>query len=107
MNQVESVAAMFSAVLREWLTDEEMDEVVLHNANELKDSDCCASHDFCDANMAMDEAFKQCGLRTNIDFPGWEAYADGGHPADESEIIAAGKLWNDAWTLAKANNFRK
>ena len=90
-----AVAFEFSEVLRNWLTLEEMDEVILRNANEYKDSDVCASHDFCDANMAMAEAFDNLGLTTTADIEDCES----------TEWIAAQDLWNTAWTIAKISSF--
>lgn len=46
---------------------------------------CCASHDFCDANDVMAEAFKEVTLR-DMD--------------TESEGDLA--LWNEAWDLARS-----
>lgn len=48
-------AQRFDAVLREWLTPAEYAEVLRRNGTP-EYSDCCASHDFCDANMAMLDA---------------------------------------------------
>ena len=54
--------------------------------------DCCASHDFCDANMVMLAAFESLGL------------------PDPLERLATGvapdfTLWNEAWELARSNKF--
>jgi hypothetical protein len=88
-----NLAREFSKVLREWLTPSQMAEVIRRNATpEYADGLCCASHDFCDANMAMDAA-----LRVN--------YADrmtGDWVTEDDELRG---LWNSAWDIAKSNGF--
>lgn len=71
---------------------------------------CCASHDFCDANMTgsflvthanmsyMMAAFEKVGIPCLTNQP--DEYYDS--PAH----IATLDLWNDAWDLAKANGPR-
>lgn len=80
-------ANTFSLVLRQWLTKEQMIEVVKRN-RETDNEALCASHDFCDANMAMLEAFTA---------------ANGHEPSAESDEDT--RLWNEAWEMAKAANF--
>jgi hypothetical protein len=86
------VALEFSNVLGAWLGPKKMREVVQLNAQE-DNPNICHSHDFCDANMAMDEAMKKLGVEPMI-------------PTDEEgmpqEIC---DLWNRAWAMAKANKF--
>lgn len=82
---ITKVANEFSKVLHEWLTDDEMKEVIKRNEDDMM---CCASHDFCDANMAMDEAFTKV---FNREF--------------DMESDHDNKIWNDAWTAAKQNQF--
>ena len=59
-------------------------EICDRNKGQYADSDICATHDFCDANMAMAQAFK--------DVTGRDADGDNGGDAT---------LWNDAWELAR------
>lgn len=87
------VASEFSKVLHRWLTKEEMTLVVARNAAETR-SGICHSHDFCDANMAMDEAFNNLGLES---LPSEEE-----HPEESAKAIA---LWNEAWAIAQAAQF--
>src|SRR5687768_5328662 len=81
----QKVADAFSAIIREWLTAEELEEVVKRNKVRSHPS-VCHSHDFCDANVAMSEAFeKLLGLSD-----------------DEVCDLATGEtrvseLWNEAW----------
>lgn len=82
------------------------------NANETSGY-ICHSHDFCDANMAMYEAFEHLGLKTNIDCEGWEEWSEWDStsssvrgeltvsPENVAKIQAATALWNEAWDMAK------
>lgn len=56
-DKVDALAKKFSTILREWLTEEEMSAVIERNRADGYPTNICHSHDFCDANMAMDEAF--------------------------------------------------
>lgn len=78
------IARAFAEILREWLSAEEMAEVLVRNAAETNPN-ICHSHDFCDPNMAMLEAFMSA---TEFDDP----------PADNV-------LWVAAWDLARAAGF--
>lgn len=80
----EAIAAKFSAILREWIGEEKVAEVVRRNAAEPHPS-ICHTHDFCDANMAMAEA--------------WERLT-GRRPQDCPE-----RLWDAAWDIAKRAGF--
>lgn len=53
-NSVEAMATVFAKVLQSWLTPEQFETVRQRNRSQ----EPCASHDFCDANMAMDAAFR-------------------------------------------------
>jgi len=88
------VALKFAEVLHEWLTPEQMRMVVARNEGQDHDDPCCASHDFCDANMAMDEAFTKA--------MGREIKADDIHGG---YVEADCDLWNGAWAIAKRMNF--
>lgn len=80
------VAAAFSRVLRAWLTPEQMASVIAKN--EAGSDRTCASHDYCDANMAMHEAFMS---------------ALGREP--DPAVSADVSLWNAAWSTAKRARF--
>lgn len=87
----EILARKFSAILCEWLTPEQIQEVV--EKNKIAIDGVCHSHDYCDANMAMDEAFVEL----------WsEGTADDTNPSQQTEDHA---LWGAAWQIAKDNNF--
>lgn len=90
-DQTKALAAAFAAILKEWASPEEW--VTMRRANAgYSDPTLCASHDFCDANMAMDEAFDKLGIAA----PGDEGCEDG-----TPEHEAACALWNAAWAMAK------
>jgi hypothetical protein len=88
-DMVTKVARDFANGLKKELSAEEMSEVVALNRGEQDDS-ICHSHDFCDANAAMAEAFKKNGQEA----PG---------VLDESD--EAMELWNSAWDYAKQHEF--
>lgn len=86
-----ALAIRFSAVLREYLGPDTMTEVITRNATPTYAGDCCASHDFCDANMAMLEAFAELA---NIE----ESEVD---LNDEEQARAM----SQAWAIAKSEAF--
>lgn len=90
-DQIPALAKAFAAILKEWASPEEWTTMRRANAAET-DPTICASHDFCDANEAMAEAFTKLGLTA----PGDEGCEDGS-PAFEETC----GLWNAAWALAK------
>jgi hypothetical protein len=84
---VRKLALAFSRTLWTWLRTERMTEVIQRNRAQA-DKSICHSHDFCDANMAMDAAFQEVLGDSYLNFG----------PAEE-------ELWDPAWDLAKANDF--
>ena len=89
----ERVAAAFARVLQGRLTPDEWREMRRRNATPryrdgLAGTGPCASQDFCDANEAMLEALRRCGVRRR---PRGE-----GGPLDPVT-----SLWNEAWRVAK------
>lgn len=90
-----TIAAHFSRVLREWLTSLEMSKVITRNRRE-RIKGVCHTHDFCDANMAMDEAFKRVLGR------GMYLIDEG---ATDEQKEADTDLWNAAWNIAKQAQF--
>jgi hypothetical protein len=87
----EALAAAFCRELSREITAEQVAEVVTRNAAETNEN-VCHSHDFCDANEVMLDAW----LSLDED-------------ADVSDIIGGDeqhKIWNEAWAIAKAGNFQ-
>ena len=84
----ENVAFHFSRIVREELA-EHLDEIRARNASPAYSGGVCATHDFCDANELMADAFKAATGRD-------------ARPELESDA----RLWSRAWGLAKAREFR-
>ena len=83
-NQVtKELAEAFAAVLNRWLTPTQFAQMQMANAQNANTLNC-ASHDYCDANMAMESAFITVLKR---------------HPSVASEEDQA--LWNSAWERAR------
>jgi len=76
----------FSALLVKYLGIEIVREIVEKNKEDV--GDWCSSHEYCDANMVMAEAFnKACGRELEMN--------------SEEDCLK----WNEAWDYAKANSF--
>lgn len=84
-----AIAFRFRGVLREWLTPQELAEADTRNRAET-DPGICHSHDHCDANMAMADAFEAV--------MGRGLFPEDGSGMSEADCI----LWNAAWDIAKA-----
>ena len=85
---VQSLALEFSHALRSELSAEEMRVVIQRNRAQLSPN-ICHSHDFCDANMVLHAVFLQHGMDA----------------ADEGGMDRWGELWDQAWNMAKAEEF--
>lgn len=79
------LADEFITVLREWLADKPERLAALESG--------ANPDDLCDANMAMDEAFKRCGRELPVDV---SEFTD--------DDFAA---WTGAYTIAKSRNFKR
>lgn len=86
--KITRLAKVFSYVLAAWHTERQMKAIVKKNKEEGPNSLICHSHDYCDANQAMIDAFETVYGR-NLDFT----------KEDDMTMIDA------AWTVAKANDF--
>lgn len=99
------LALEFSKILHEWLTPQQMNLVVSRNAKP-ENTGCCASHDFCDANVAMDDAFKRLtGVAASdtghdANGPADDTWNTGGCMSDQCH-----ELWQAAWNLAMRCQF--
>jgi len=83
------LAKEFSKILKGWLTKEELNEINYKNENNPEYQDgVCATHDYCDPNEAMLQAFKKVNRR-EFDFSS---------DKDSAEI-------NIAWNKAKQKKF--
>lgn len=86
----QALASEFASHLYLYIGRVKFEEVVRRNPTY---GEACASHDFCDANMAMLDAFEAL-------MPGIQA----------EEIMARDDLtalWNEAWAIAKASAFEE
>ncbi|WP_127128008.1 hypothetical protein [Pseudoflavitalea rhizosphaerae] len=82
------IACAFSKILKEWLTYEQLSFINKRNDSEGFNSSFCASHQFCDANMAMNEAFRRVLQRdANVN------------------CCKDTSIWNEAWDIAKKEHF--
>ena len=85
--KIAALAAAFVNVVWEWTTPDELAEIKRRNATPDY-STCCATHDFFDANMAMERAFRETFGRSPI--------------PDEGEMSAEDTdAWDAAWDIAK------
>ena len=83
------IARQFAAALTELLGPHTMRAIVDRNASEPH-PDVCHSHDYCDANVVMMDAFLSLGFECSSE------------PAEDSGI---GFVWDEAWALAKGAEF--
>lgn len=86
MSTVEQLSSAFSDLVRGRLGGH-LDKIVERNRTNGKD--VCATHDFCDANMLMAEAFEE---------------VQGREPDVASEDDAA--VWSAAWDISKQREFK-
>ena len=91
---IAKVADEFVRVLKEWATPEEWRAMLADNARE-RSATVCHSHDFCDANMAMDAAFRKYDLE-----PLPHMDVDDPTPEQDADKQSAADFWNAAWEKA-------
>lgn len=90
------IAKKFAAVLRACTSDEGMEYIVEQN-RVYNDDNVCASHDLCDANVAMMEAIERCGLGVQrLDEP---------FVGENGDAMPYYELMLRAWNVAKKNDF--
>lgn len=94
---VNKLAIAFSNILKSWLTEEEMKEVIRINSLPGMEK-LCQSHEYCDANMAMNEAFMQVMGRSFV-------FYDDEKPETLKQNEEDTDFFNAAWDLAKSNQF--
>ena len=84
----QNLAVKFAELLKRDLTPDQVNEAVKRNKTDEYQG-CCATHDFCDANVYMDEALE---------------HFTGKHEVDVNDEDTT-NLFNEAWDIAKANEF--
>lgn len=83
------LAHAFTEIVRKSFSAKELAEIVKRNRSyRAKGQEFCATQEFCDANMLMEEAF--------INVMGREPDVGADEDAD---------LWNAAWTMAATKDF--
>jgi hypothetical protein len=88
------LAKEFSRLMREAVSPKELD-LANHRNMDPDYANCCATHDFTDANVCMSEAFAVLGYDT--------APPDG--VSLDVATDAYSHVWNAAWDLAKQEGF--
>lgn len=91
---VKRLTQAFKTVLAEWLTPLQL--VTIDTTNNARRMDAtCATHDYCDANMAMLEAVTR-------------VFPDRAAEDLQNEMIGGGPIYDvveTAWTIAKMEGF--
>lgn len=95
---MEILARAFSAELRKEIGDDNL--AMANTRNTVAAPGVCHSHDFCDANMVMDLAWRALFGR-EVRLP---CDVEAGN-CTEAESDHDLNRWNAAWDLAKANEF--
>ena len=90
----EVLAAEFIQIIGWWLTGDELNAVRAKNTTP-EYAGCCATHDYCDANMALLTAYLNVSDREGEDGAAAELLTDSG--------VA---LCNAAWAIARSKEFR-
>lgn len=91
--QAEAIARGFAANLKACLSADEFAEMRARNASPAYADGSCASHDFCDANMPMADAFRSV--------MGRDILRDDAPPSD-----ADCALWGKAWAIARREHLK-
>jgi len=84
---VNAIAERFAIELQAELSEKQFAEIKRRNATEQYSHGSCASHDFCDANVVMENAWNRI------------AHSDLGKVDPESETHQ--RIWNLAWDTAR------
>jgi hypothetical protein len=88
-SNITAIAQAFADILKRDLGDSDFEAMRAKNRTPpYSDSGCCASHDFCDANMPMQEAWEGVMGRSIFGTDG---------PISESDM----GLWKHAWAHAR------
>lgn len=89
--KIDATAREFARLIRSYLSKDELREVLRRNReSRASGAGFCATHDFLDANMAMQEAAEKVGW-----LPTFDERPDG--EMTDAQVSA----WNEAWELAR------
>jgi phosphopantetheinyl transferase (holo-ACP synthase) len=97
LDRTEKLSNEFSRIINEWLT---ADEIKAINKANAEDKEHCATHQYCDPNEAMLQAFETVIGREFVFF-------DAEIPNTESQQVKDDLLITIAWNLSRKNNFAK
>lgn len=89
--QPHEIAHCFANIIENQV-GEHMAEIKRRNASPEYSHGCCATHDFCDANMPMNDAFEETMGRPFL--------PESSEPTDDDM-----RLWNLAWEIARKERF--
>jgi hypothetical protein len=99
------LAKAFGYLMQAELSRADFTQMIALNKAMPEHSNICHSHDFCDANMVMLDAFKEVFGRDPV-------FLSESEDMTESEIFWLTRemerdteLWNEAWTIAVAADF--
>lgn len=102
-DETEAIARRFGAIICEWLGSEKLRQAIEANANE-SDPLVCHTHSYCDANMAMLEAFEGSPWSdSSVSADDVERLLNGGSPSVVMERHHV--VWGWCWDMARANEF--
>ena len=100
------LAAVFTKVINAWLTQAQLREVRRRNKSPDRIETSCATHDFCDANMAMEEAFVRVSGQTAAQLSRRSRRREGCDCGCKCLSDRCIWLWTEAWEIAKQKGFR-
>lgn len=93
---IDQLSKEFSRLVNEYYTPDQLSEVRAKNA--ASNDSSCATHDYYDSNMIMDEAFKTVTKRDYV-------FYDEDIPGSEEQNAEDTDLVNAAWSKSKAAQF--
>lgn len=97
MALINQLSDEFSRLIVEAFTADQLAETIAKN-NTVDYAGCCATHDYCDSNMVMNEAFENVMERAFI-------FWDDENPETQEQNRADCHLFDSAWMLSKSKNF--
>lgn len=99
---VDELRRYLDSELRRDLYSEQWAEMRAKNATPEYGGIVCASHDYCDANVFMAEAFEAVTLKAPVSSFETDAQGNAIDPEEEKQANIDSALWSEAWGIAKA-----
>lgn len=103
---VRQLSDAFTTVIQEWLSTAELKQMRRRNHVFNMDSGVCASHDYCDANMAMEEAFKRVTGQNTAQLSRRDRSKEGCDRTCTCLSNTCLHMWTEAWHLSKSKGFK-